>query len=674
VPTFRPSAQVTLDIRVENFNDTAALDSRLRPGTPPPTATAGRRPQASTRELNRQIAQINETIRQTERAPVEHIGGDETLREFTLRDMRQNRDALVNALARVEERPLPPALDGSAPDDNYVRSGIIPQRTEIEKNSYRTADTCTLVLDWKDMPFDPRLIRACAVDVLVGVVSAENYDAGVRGARGSTGQLLSVINPNAENALGSQVTRFLGFVDTWTVEYDESSGDKITLECRDLTGVFLDTPLASGSAINLDEPLDKGIAQFIATYPGVAGIPVIFAGSFDESSRAPAPRIGQAIPRQMRARRGRRAQQTRSGDQRMNIWDHITDVCQQAGGFIPSIRADKLFILDPRTLYLNDPRAARRVMVYGRNLSSLQFTRKMAGTRTPTVEVRCYDPSIGRTRWARYPVANRGDPASGVFGRLDPAAPTRANTPGVSGANPSETIQTIGVRGINDPRRLEAIARNVFQQTGRQEIEGNFSTESSVSWDRDTDTPGRGVEFSMLALEAGDSVEMTIAPAPAAINRRSTQGLSVAVIQALSREARAEYLRRLGWDPAVAERFSALQEASGFQTIFRAQNIRVKMDAEDGLSIKADFINYIEVREDAPAAQDPRPDPPTDDMAELIDATPGDLGAQLQAVRDQRSVLTATREAGGIDEDVYQQRLGALQQQEHNLQRLARSQ
>jgi hypothetical protein len=76
-------------------------------------------------------------------------------------------DAIAAQLATLGMGAMqPPPVSGPPPDDRFVRAGVLPRRVEIERNGFRTADTASVTLDWKDVPFDPRLVRACGQDDL----------------------------------------------------------------------------------------------------------------------------------------------------------------------------------------------------------------------------------------------------------------------------------------------------------------------------------------------------------------------------------------------------------------------------------------------------------------------------------------------------------------------------
>ena len=696
---FRPAAVLTMSLRVDEMADTAPLRARTQEVVGAPTSLLEAPSQelrnqplslqttarATERPLSEQLTSVIETLHFVNRQPDSFFDGGGS-REFFIRDLEAQREDLLDRMTREATSSdteqgasgqRPNAVAGTPPDDNYVRAGIVPLSVKIEKNSFRVADTATFTLDWKDVPFDPRLVRACGVDAYVGLISAGDYARGIVGNRGERGQLQSMLTANADNAAPG-FCRFFGFVDSWTIQYDGSDGDTVTLECRDLTCLFIDTPLATGTSINLDKPIDEGIQEFIDGYPKLARIPVRFGNFGTGTQHGPPPNVGQSMPPQTRARRGRRARQTRSGDQKMSVWDHITDVCV-AAGFVPIVRGTELRIIDPRTLYLssNPDTQTGRKMVYGRNLEGLQFSRKLQNVTTPTIEVRCYDPSIGRTRWARWPVPD-GAITSGILGVTNPPAPSRTPTPTPSGSQQDEQIQTYNVRAISDPVALARVARSLFEQIGRQEIEGNLTTSMPFSWDVTTDLPDNTSANSLLAVEAGDPVTILTAPsnAPEDYGR-----LTATTVQNLSREARASYLRNLGWSEEVAQKFAQLQEAAGFQTTFRVQNARIDFDHDDGLEINIDFINYVTVREEQ--------SPPSDAASQTRPArryrqrlrqgpnyTPGlneEQTQQLQSeerlrrLRDRRDQLYSLRYQGRVSQDEFESEMTENLAEEHRI-------
>lgn len=608
---YRVSAQVALWIRVDELSETHPLEERLGGAAVvrEPTAPQGQPPEdptATAREITSQIARLNDQIRERRAATEQGVEqqaqttGEErpaAAPDSVLTRLRAQRNALMRRLSGVgSPGSRVESTDGPSPDDRFVRGGIIPAAVEIERNGFRTADTARVDIAWADVPFDPRLVRACGIEIILGAVSAQDFGAGIGGERNDQGGLRSIVQQVPVGPVSGTATRFAGWVDGWTVSYSGEDGDMVTLEARDYTALMLDTPLGN-NRIDLLRPLDEGVRALLAEYPTCAGLRVVWGDVNDPTPGSP-PVPGDAVPSVNRARRGQVARQARTGDQRMNLWDHITDVCVQCG-VVPLVRDYELRLVNPRTLFSGrgpSGQAAPRRMIYGRNLDKLQFTRKLGGVKVPTIEVRAYDPSIARTRWARWPV-REGERREGVLGVDNPPAALRANEVGPTGANPDERVQTYTVRYGGSPTVLAGIARSLYEQIGRQEIEGNFETHDLRSFGASEDVA------DLLQLISGDPVEILVAPARA--SDPTTATTTATTIQGQSRQRRADYLRSLGWGDDVADRFAALQEASGFQTVFRVQNASLSFDSNEGVAITVDFVNFITVRDDSEgAAQD----------------------------------------------------------------------
>lgn len=584
---FRPSSRVRLTMRTEEYADTAKLERRLPPqpsglppyaaaaSLPPPSVPQVRTTQDVADALRRNEEDLRTLARQRADLPVEEW---EAKHSALIRE-RESIQTASEVRVRLQAGGVRPvSVAGTPPDDLTVVGDIGPLGVSITRNGLNTASTATVELSYTDAPFDPRTLRACHVEVILGVVPAENFEAGIeRGARRSDGSLTSVVGREEDGSIIG-ATRFVGFVDEWTVKYSED-GDTVTLECRDMSAPLRDINLNPGQSIDLSEPIDRGIQQLLNTIPTTAGVVVRFAGEGD----APVP--SQAAPSKRYPRRGRDKRRGRRGDQNMSLWDHLTDVVA-ALGFVPQVRDFEVVIAEPATLFSTE--GVRR-MVYGQNLEELQFVRRLQGVKVPTIEVRSYDASVGRTRWARYPVRD-GERSSGVFGVDNPPRPLRANEVTPSGANPTETIRVMTVTGIHDPTTLQRVARNAFEQIGRQEIEGGFSTSEVSSYDRPPDAA------DLLLALPGDAVEVLVvsAPPPGGEGAIST----LAEMQAFTRQRRADYLRGLGWPEAVARRFAALQEATSFQTVFRVLDVRLEYDSDQGIKVAVNFMNYVVVREE----------------------------------------------------------------------------
>lgn len=689
---FRPSSAVRLTVRFEEYDDTGALAERLAPvavGSPAPVPTP-EAPQVQhdaplgRDETLRRIASLDDQIERADPSASEGIivNGIVTGWRNVRRSLRHRRARLVASLggeptatsSPTTSTSPPESIGGPSPDDRRHTIALVPISVEIERNGLRTADTATIVFDYSDLPTDARLIRSASVEIVLGIVDPADYVRGMSGERRVSvgrsteveiGALFSLIESGSPNA-----TRFVGVVDDWKTTLDETNGDTIEITCRDLSALALDTPMV-GTGIDLTVPLDEGIQAFLRQYPtfgpalGRDGIKV-FYGRPGQTGTAPTP--ADTAPRATRPRRGRGARAQRQGDQNTNLWDHITDVCVRAG-LVPLFYDYDLRIIDPRTFY--SPRDVPVRVVYGRNLRHFEVTRRLGGVLVPTIEVRCYDPDIGRTRWARYPVPTGAEAtaSAGIFGQSNPPQrPTRPNEVSVSGWAPDERIQTIIVQGVTDPETLRRVARSSFEQIGRQEIEGNFQTDVPRSVSPEDRTRGgesaRAVAIDamdLLHLTSGDAVEVLITGGIRA-PREQLAGLTTAQLAALSRAAREDYLVSIGWERRVAAAFARVADAVAFQTVFRTQNVRLEFDQEEGFTLNVDFINFIVVREEAQT----NPDSGTAGELPVRVVTLDELhvGRRRRVVLDElrieRDVIQQQRGDSTISQDQYQERLAAV--------------
>ena len=593
----RPSCQVRLQIRIDEGTDTAALRGRLEqesPGQRLPSVPTG--------------------------SPTDAIGGEALSKDAALASNRDSFRIVAGARAllspeqfgdittRLDEQRINMQLSGpdqqrpqgvEPVDDLVLFGGIVPTEAEVERNGIHDPDTLEVTLDFRDAPIDPRVVRACFVEAVLGTVSAEDYEAGLRGVRRDDGTLMSVVSRSeGQDVRAGSTTRFVGFVDEWSVDNSED-GDVVTLKCRDLTSALIGKRLPTGVQIDMTKPIADGVQELLDRWPSTRGMRVVFGSPSSSPSRfnyrGPVP--GDAIPKTHRPRRGRKAGRVRQGTQ-MSVWDHITDTVV-ATGYVPVLRGYQLFLAEPRTLYSD--RARSKKLVYGRDLERLKFNRKLAtDVPVPTIEVRCADPGRGRTLWARAPqLDDSPGPYAGVFGVTDPPIVWKRANKVTSGGATEEEVRVFVVTGFNDLEALKRVAQGIFEQWGRQEIEGEFETDNVLSVDGD----------DLLDMQPADSVEVLVAPLNAESNQDATNtspGGSPSSLQeltAMSVGRRAAFLRDLGWSRSTAQRLAEAQELTRLVSTFRVSTVRLAWSIKDGIKVSGDFVNYLVVREEGGSTQ-----------------------------------------------------------------------
>lgn len=628
----RPAALVTLQVR---FDDRRAEDDArvLRPRSPADRVS-------SLDDVDRAERALN--LRRGELPPEEYAA----LRA----DLADQRARLTREATAAPGDP-PEAIDGGS-DDRVVLTGILPRSVDLQRNGLVTADQCTIELDYADAPFDPRTIRSAGVEVLLGLVSADDFAAGMRGETREDGSLRSFVERRLDAPAAPGSTRFVGVVDTWRGELDGVTDDRLTLTCRDLTALMLDTEMPRRAGVDLEVPIDRGIRDFLDGFPELRGFDVVFGVDGEE------PIIPLDVFSPSRRSGSGRARRAAAAD--MKVWDYLSDLAVQLG-FIATLEDYTIRIVRPRTFYAS--RTAARRMIYGRNLEKLSFERKLAGVKVPTVEVRAFDASTGKTRWARHPVRS-GQPSAGEY-PASPPRPSRANAVPPGGTGVEDKIKTFTLTGITGLPALAQAAETLWQQIGRQELEGDFETRDSWSYEAPPE------EADLLNLRAGDAVEILVASQDAADAREAL--VTAGILEGLSVEARARYLERLGYRSSLATRLAELQEATGNLTTFRVDEVNLRFSQDDGISLRVAFRNFLTIEE--PAPEEPAT-PPARARARRAPADAGASQIERDLARLQRlaAELVGRRERGEISDEEYQRDAADLQRVTRQLTQQARSQ
>lgn len=525
--------------------------------------------------------------------------------------------------------------EGSSSDDGltWQIGSILPARCTVERNGIRSADTFSVALPWTDFPFDPRLVRAIGVELYVGVVTPDDFRRGIDGERRASGEPYSLVPDYADDLGGRSNRRIIGFVDGLQGEHVGDQLATVVLEGRDLTGLLIDAPLPAGVSADLDQSLSEMFAQVLSTLPAAQGLTVRVLPEGTTTPRGD----DSAIPMHYRRRRGREIRRPAKGKQaKVSYWDYLTDLAGFAG-FVCYVDGTDVVIQTPRSLYgsrfpvrAGDAFTPRTVdgeylpvrrMVWGRNVEKLGYKRKYARIKVNTVEVRCYDPETGVTRFGRFPLNARVTEAP----------------PGQEGGD--EKIDVFRVSGIRDEAVLQRMAQSVYEQQGRGELGFDLTTKDLHSYDAED---GYNTNFpDLLDARAGDSVEVRVIRQPDLEQPDGWQD-SATRFEGMDESGRRGYLEQLGFSRELSAKYSELYEAAGHQSVFRTRTLGIEFDKDSGVSLKFELMNYIEVREETllPAGEEPQPLATTDpsqrptDSAELPDRvrreSPGiDDGAEL---------------------------------------------
>lgn len=607
---YYPTAQARLQLRLDEGPNIGALKAALerKPGdgsfgVTTPTTHEGIKQALATNFRNQLLLEQSRSI----------LSPNEYLRQKTQLDKQKKLLQYAKQGSQSKNTELPELMRSEGDDELNVLFSALPISCSVERNGIRDADTAEVTFDYRDLPIDPRSIRAGFVSLVIGSVSSEEYKRGVssREVRESDGMLVSIVERRSDEELrfSGSASRFSGFIDEWHIELGED-GDTVTLTMRDVTGIYLDQPMQTGLTIDLSKPLDVGISDFINQFPSLRGA-VVFFGTPEQLEDQPsnpnpvkAPIPEKSIPKVAKSKKGKKSKAQKQGDQDDNVWDHIVTVCAKLG-FVPFVRGFILYIVEPRNLF--DQASKSRKMVFGRNIKTLEFARKMSGITTQTIEVRSPDPDIGRTRWARYPVLNN-EPSCGILGDPNSPQPVVSRPQKVSPlGKPDEQVLVMNIARVSDLEALKRIAENAFQEIARQEIEGSFETDDLDSFKESGDsTDMLFPEQDLLDLNPGDTVTMLYAAPNTSAQgdpyqetekegkRSSASGQELA---SMTFARRRDYLTGLGMSPSVAHRLAAVAEGIPMANSFRVGTVNIDFDVDDGISVGCSFYNFITVRE-----------------------------------------------------------------------------
>lgn len=491
--------------------------------------------------------------------------------------------------------------------------GIIPKAIEWKQNGVRTADTCVITIRFVDMPFDPRIIRAVAVEMFLGCVSAEEWAAGISGGTRSTdsqnSEPLNVVPDTYVDDNGRQRSnsRFVGWADDWEMEWTEEGEQIIKLNCRDSTGLFTLVEAPSGATINPKLPIDQAIAEYLAQFPTFEGVIVEYRPKGAEipvyekitAGTAYQPEIGPPVAKGGAA----------SGGDKLNVWDYLTDL---AGTIGHTVRIEGRVLVIQRLRELLDGRAEARqddpytprdlpsrlypyrTFIYGRNVKSLKGRKELTKKAPTNIEVRCYNPRRKKVLVARYP--DKSDKRDAAIAR-----------PGDGTSDKKWMV--IPVAGIEDEATLKNIAEDVYNSIGRNELVFELKTENLASFGGGNSDP------DLLDCKPGDTIEVLVNH-DGEYNTNTAQAEQLAVY-----ERNVQLLESMGFDGELAAAVARSFTNQNFQRIFRVKESHTTWDTEQGVGIEMMVANYIEARADKT--------PPT--QPEDTSKSREDLKAQAQA-------------------------------------------
>lgn len=507
--------------------------------------------------------------------------------------------------------------------------GRVPVTATVEMAGYRAAATYDLQLLYKDLPIDPRTVRAAAVEIHLGSVSNDDFARGIRSVSGPGNSRTSILQTRTETGEPNQATLLMvGIVDEWEITMDDKTS-MVAIKGRDLRGPLIDIPVSTSpgkaetffTQLDLSKSIDEVVAQALHMNPLFQEFTVKVNPAEWGDEGVPSPGDRDILPRVRQGAKGKAkaAPATMaSSAENVTYWDVITRLCFLCGA-IPYFQGHDLLIRPSRSIFQQQraafdptvptpfaggrtraldeqtgeaiwPPLTVRQLVYGRDLKSLNLKRKFGGLNKPqTVRVGGLNPSSTGAADSKF-IQGQWPPNDPI--QL-PASKTaaRQNRMAPNAAVSQEDILFVPVHGITSPPRLEAIARAIFEEIGRGEMGGSFETPALASFG------GGNLDPDLLRLRPGDGVEIAIN-----LNAGSTRTtISNTLIDSQRRSFDAqvkEVLARLGNNDEnlarvlVATSRGQIQEVLRF---FRITNVRYSWGGGT-IRVGADFQNYVVAR------------------------------------------------------------------------------
>lgn len=527
----------------------------------------------------------------------------------------------------------------------------VPLELNFEKPGYRQAGKFSMRMPFRNLPIDPRTVRAAAVEIYTGAVADTDFAAGYRNT--STQAMLQT---SRNGDLNTDTLRMVGVVDEWQVESNDK-GSIVTIEGRDLRGLLIDVKVAAGGnvsianqiidSLDLSMNVQEVVTQLLRYNPNFDAITVLCNPADWPNGVIPSPGGSGKVARHRLGARGKRKGgrlATPAASRDLSFWDLIVNVSYLVGG-IPYFQWDQLTIRPGATVYdklrgpvdpvrnptpfqggnerlldliakqpMFPPLRVRR-LVYGRDVQSLTFSRKLAGRKRPkVVRVIAVDQTSDRVGVEKQ-----------VRGIWPPVTEQEARrTKGNSGKGPtqSEIEDFPAPSGITDPDQLTAIAEALYNEIGRGELGGAIVTKNLSSFGGDNTDP------DLLRLDPGDGVEILVDTHAATGGAPLVSSYTDANRDSFESQVRKiESVLRAGGAVTGEDTLArvivatARGQVAELQSFFRVENVKYNFDKDKGAKISFDFQNYVVIRSQV---EDANPDP--GDPTRVT--TPGGSGTQ----------------------------------------------
>lgn len=447
---------------------------------------------------------------------------------------RANEDIAVStALAAA-------ARGGSGDAGDVVHLTVPIRKLRLESNDHNHADEASLTLDLMAVGgLDPRLLRNAVVNVYVG--NADEY-----------GQWRP-----SEDSL-----RFAGMAKRVRRARRTDEAPTVEIDALDFTTLFLEAkPFGSSGVPDYSQGLEDAWKRVVSQTPGAEALAdrLVLQGlhSF--------PQLGKAVGARFR-KLGKVP--TKPETDAWAVWQQ----CVGMLGLISYVDRQRVVVTTATNLYTSE-RPPR--LIWGRNVLSTEEERD-ASAAGKGIGITSFDPLTGTTLEALWPPV--GDE------RVKRKGGARAKAPSEDARRASEERDYFAYYGVTDPEALIEIARRVYEERSRQELQGTLRTAEMFTNDVD------GRAFDLLSLRAGDNIRVEV-----------EQELKSTIAEMPSNTQRVEYLVAHGYAQEVAEILAVnADDVALVDPTMHVKRVAIDIDVDaDGGSFQVEIEYCNRIRLDA---------------------------------------------------------------------------
>ena len=432
---------------------------------------------------------------------------------------------------------------------------------EVEINNYTEADTCTISLDYKQFPFDPRTIRSLGITVHI-----EDVKSNVDGQR------------NKKIELTTENTIFQGFADESSISFDEVTRE-VTIEGRDYTGLFIDRRVLDKKGqqvpIKIKQTIAENIRNLIQLNPSTKD--KITLDQRVGTTRTIDPNFNIAKELQNQGKTD-------------SYWDVMNIMAERAGAII-YVEQDRVVLTKPRNLYAN-PNLIQ--MVYGTNIKQLSFARKIGRIRNSNVRVYSTDNEGRRNNKIlsiEIPKDARDPAFIKRFGNKRITIPVLRADGTTDPKGEDAPHMKFKVPNVRSRKKLIEIGEKTFAELSRQELEGELTTNDMEFRIREyREAPGGGLVATRRPDQIANFRDIRIGT-PIEIVLSQFDMDKIRSIK--SRDDRKDFLLKRGYPEEIAADFA--ESLSKVTNYFYTKSLSISINEDQGFQMTIQFINFIDL-------------------------------------------------------------------------------